>query len=628
MLFVGPIFHRELAITPRRPRLYLYRSVYAAALLILMSTAWLVLAGAQIIRNVGDMARFGTIMFQILAPLQLALMTFFAAMSSASAVAQEKDRRTLILLLMTRMTNSELVVGKLFASLLNVFVMVMTALPIFLLAVLFGGISFSQVARVFAVTMTTALAAGSLGAVLAFWREKTFQTLALTALIICFWLGFWEVVASGVFGEQWMGLSCRTLAKGFSPLQAILAAARPFLQRDPALGSLTSGVYLYLITSLTITLLLCVVAVLRVRIWNPSRELRVKAPVEDDEKGESIFGVEHDQALVAAGASATGLLTAESEQARAGHVDSQLRASTTSVDTREVWDNPILWRELRTWAYGRKIIFIRVAYLILVAMAAAALHYALQPDSMLSNASATLIPAGAKPLAPLFLVSLVIINALAVTSVTTERDGQSLDLLLATDLSPHEFVFGKLGGIFSVAGLMVIAPLVLTVYLWFRGGMSTENLVFTLVGLIVMDVFVSMLGVHCGMRYSNSRSAIAVSLGTVFFLFLGVVTSMIMMVSFSSSFEVQMAPFLAFIIGGGVGLYVALGARNPSKAIALSSVVVPFFTFYAITSFLMGKNLSVFFVTVAIYGFTTAAMLIPALSEFDFDLGKSRTPEE
>ena len=101
-----------------------------------------------------------------------------------------------------------------------------------------------------------------------------------------------------------------------------------------------------------------------------------------------------------------------------------------------------------------------------------------------------------------------------------------------------------------------------------------------------------------------------------------------MMISFSSSFEVQMAPFLAFIVGGGVGLYVALGARNPSKAIALSSVVVPFFTFFAITSFLMGRNLSVFFVTVAIYGFTTAAMLIPALSEFDFDLGKSRTPGE
>jgi ABC-type Na+ efflux pump permease subunit len=75
-----------------------------------------VLAGTQIIRTVGDMARFGSILFLILAPLQLALMTFLAAMRSASAVAQEKDKKTILLLLMTRLSNHELVLGKLFAS--------------------------------------------------------------------------------------------------------------------------------------------------------------------------------------------------------------------------------------------------------------------------------------------------------------------------------------------------------------------------------------------------------------------------------------------------------------------------------------------------------------------------------
>ena len=189
-MFIGPVFHRELAITPRRPRLYVLRAIYATAILILMSTAWMVLAGTQDIRCVGDMARFGTILFQIIAPLQLALVIFIAAMASASAVAQEKDKRTLILLLMTRMSNSELVVGRLLASLLNVFVMILSALPILMLAVLFGGVSFAQVARVVLVTLATALASGSLGSLLAFWREKTFQTLALAALILCFWLGF------------------------------------------------------------------------------------------------------------------------------------------------------------------------------------------------------------------------------------------------------------------------------------------------------------------------------------------------------------------------------------------------------------------------------------------------------
>ena len=132
--------------TPRRPRLYVYRSVYAIGLFVLMCTAWLLLAGTQVVRNVSDMAQFGSLLFQILSILQLLLTVFFAALTSAASVAQEKDRRTLILLLITRLTNSELVLGKLLASLLNVLVMLATALPIFMLISLFGGVSFAQLA--------------------------------------------------------------------------------------------------------------------------------------------------------------------------------------------------------------------------------------------------------------------------------------------------------------------------------------------------------------------------------------------------------------------------------------------------------------------------------------------------
>ena len=84
----------------------------------------------RIIRSAGDMAKFGSILFLILAPLQLALMAFLAAMRSASSVSQEKDKKTILLLLMTRLSNHELVLGKLLASLLDVLVMLATALAV------------------------------------------------------------------------------------------------------------------------------------------------------------------------------------------------------------------------------------------------------------------------------------------------------------------------------------------------------------------------------------------------------------------------------------------------------------------------------------------------------------------
>ena len=67
-----------------------------------------------------------------------------------------------------------------------------------------------------------------------------------------------------------------------------------------------------------------------------------------------------------------------------------------------------------------------------------------------------------------------------------------------------------------------------------------------------------MLGVHAGMSYFNSRTAIGVSLGTIFFLFLGIATCIRIMIAFSGDFNLQLQPFIAFMLGGGTGLYVAL----------------------------------------------------------------------
>ena len=239
-----------------------------------------------------------------------------------------------------------------------------------------------------------------------------------------------------------------------------------------------------------------------------------------------------------------------------------------------------------------------------------------------------MVPAATQALAPFFLVSLVIINALAVNSITNERDGQALDLLLVTDLSPREFVTGKLAGVLWITKEMVVLPLALCGYLYWRGELGLENLVYLSAGLLVMDVFVSMLGVHSGLTYANSRTAISVSLGAVS-LFVGVVTCIVMMVSFSGSFQTQLTPFLAFIMGGSIGLYVALGSRNPSSAIFWASLLLPVATFFAIVSFVLrDRELTVFLVIAATYGFTTAAILIPAISEFDIAMGRTKAAEE
>src|SRR5438093_5883471 len=98
---LGPIFVREWLTLPRRARHYVSRTLYLGLLWVLALTAWQATVGWEQAATLGDTARFGLLLFHVLPYVQLVLLMFFAALSAASTIAQEKDRRTFILLLVT-----------------------------------------------------------------------------------------------------------------------------------------------------------------------------------------------------------------------------------------------------------------------------------------------------------------------------------------------------------------------------------------------------------------------------------------------------------------------------------------------------------------------------------------------
>lgn len=601
-MFIGPVFTREATTAPRAARFYAIPVIAVGALLCLLWTYWQIVTGNRPLQTASRSADFGSDVFSLLAPLEMAVATLMAALLTAAAVAQEKDRKTLLLLLLTRLTNSELVLGRLLASLLVVLMVVAASAPFFFILVLLGGISYGQVARVLAVTVMSALAAGSLGSVLALWRDKTFQALALTMMVLMLWLVAWEGVASEMVGAQLFGVDATLLATAMSPWRAVLAAAESDLfataPGNPTLwGWPPVGVFL-LAAGLGIVLLNGV-AIAMVRVWNPSRETRSE---QREDESRAIWS--QPQA---------GEASADAARAEAHRAPGKLR---------EVWDNPILWREICTGAYGKKILLIRVAYLVVVALSAAALYSQFSAQDALAQLGAS-IPPAAQSLAPLMALSVVLVNALAVTSLTSERDSRALDLLLVTDLTPKEMIFGKLGGVLYNTKEMLLLPLLLAGYVWYRGYSTTESLVFLVIGYLVMQLFAAVLGLHCGMTYLNSRQAAGVSIGVVLYLFIGVLVCMRMMVAAGDNFNSQLTTFMGFIAGGGLALYAALGWRLDSNAIKLASFAAPAATFFIITSFLERQYGSVFLVTVLAYGFATAAMLVPAVAEFDVATGRT-----
>jgi ABC-type transport system involved in multi-copper enzyme maturation permease subunit len=608
---LGPIFQRELATLPRRPKHFVARVVFLVMLFAIICTTWLLLAGVQPVQNAGDLARFGVLIFQLLAPFQMMVLLFMAALAGCSAVNYEKDRQTLTLLLMTSLSDSQVVLGKIGAGLLWTMNAFLSTAPIVFLMPLLGGVSVDQALACVLVTAFTLVASCSLGATISFWREKTFQSIAVTVLIIALWLAFGELIAAG-----WLPGVAPSIAAVISPLRSVWDISQPIPQSSVITIPYSSGnATLACLFMAWLALALILISIRQLRVWNPSRERRnVVAEWETDP-------LANDKARSLEPATTTNESTSGERVVKAWK----------SREPRTMWNNPILWREMCTWAYGRKVLLIRIAYLLFAALISVGLQQSLGTGAPLSNSSfeEQLVPTTVSLLAPCFVLSLIMINALSVNSITNERDGGSLDLLLVTEITPASFLFGKIAGVLYVAKEMVVVPILLCIGLWLGGGLTLENLIFTCISLLVMDIFVAMLGIHCGMIYHQSRMAIGTSLGTVFFLFLGVATCMLIMLMFRGSFGRQLAPFLMIILGGGTGLYVALGNRNPSPAITVTAFLLPFLTFFAITSFILrDQELTVFSTITISYGFATAAMLIPALSEFEFAFGRASIPEE
>jgi ABC-2 family transporter protein len=646
---LGPIFTREWLTVPRRASHYIIRSAYLGTLWVLGVTAWQATVGWSRTPTLGDTSRFGLLLFQVLTLVQLVLLLFFAALSAASAVMQEKDRRTFVLLLLTDLRRHEIVVGKLLGSLLPIAFLLAGMVPVLALLILLGGVSLAQVGQMFLVLAATTLAAGSLGNLVALWRDRTFQVLALTVLFLVLYLclvhslpalAAFALLALAVWGAQvlWQVLGPKTPARpvivGAAGLVGVGAAAglgvylqssgwfqavapvleswldpvrawQTVLETVPGTGPAFVPAYGFAAAMLLASLLLNVWGIVRLRAWNPSGEPVMQREQPDD--------------------------AAEEEKDRA-------RAHAAPGAVRQVWANPILWREIRTRAYGRRPLLVKLAYGLVVAMVC---FYAL---SWLRNPAERPAYAAAQGLVPVAVLSLLLVSAQAVTAITSERDTGALDLLLVTDLTPKEFIFGKLGGILYNSALYLLPPLILAGYYGYRCLLATpprghpellayrngEALVCVWGVGLVLFAFAVVLGVHVALRTQVSRMAIINTLGTIFFLSVGTGVC-IYLIWINGRFEYQWFSFIFFIAAGIGGLWWVLSGDRPSAALTLASWMCPLAVFYSVVNILVARPgseesadpLMPFVVMTAAFGFTVAAMLVPLVSEFDVALGRT-----
>jgi ABC-type transport system involved in multi-copper enzyme maturation permease subunit len=569
------LFTRDALTSPRRPRFFVLRAGYAASFFVLLWTTWQAVIGFDRDPTLGETARLNRIAFELFSYTQLAVVLFGGALIGASSIAIEKDRRTFILLLVTRLSDAEIVLGKFASALLQIGSVFLASVPVYFLLSLFGGVSYSQVGQVLVTIAGAGVVSVGLGCLMAVWRDKTFQAVALTILGITLSLLAVEVLVTLFGAKTWRGESVESWLAAVSPIRSIAAA----MLYDPSqIHAIVPGP-LYAILGIVTAMIYLAMAIVGLRVWNP--------------RGETIEPRESE-------ASSTGASLAR-----------------TRTATRAVWSNPVLWREIQTRAYGARPVLIKLAYLVIVGILLARL-FSIDPAARNQSPLFML----AQSMVPVMVISLILINAQALASVTSERDLKSIDLLLVTDVTAVEFIVGKLMGVAYNAKEMFAGPIVMLVLSMIMGWSPIPQTVFTVIVFLVLAVFVSVLGLHSGLRHETSRAGIVHSLGTVFLLFVGIFVCLYLIV-ISGRFEAQWASFVLFIILGSMGLWISLSANAPSSAITLTASLAPVATFYCILAIVVGDRFAPFAVATSVYSFAIASLLVPMLAEFDVATGRT-----
>ncbi len=121
------------------------------------------------------------------------------------------------------------------------------------------------------------------------------------------------------------------------------------------------------------------------------------------------------------------------------------------------------------------------------------------------------------------ILLMFIVPSLTATSICSEREKQTLDILLSTRLTPLQIIFGKL----SASSLKVIMLVICTIPLYaicgLIGGVKLSNILILTGSFIINTIFVGAIGVFISAYSKTSKAATALTYALVLFIFVGTI---------------------------------------------------------------------------------------------------------
>ena len=395
---LGPVFAYEWLTRSRRWQAYALRGLFVVALLLGL---WLVWRSAMLSATLTprqQLVQAGEAFFYTMTIVQLSLVLLAAPAATAGAICLDKARGTLAHVMVTDLSDREVVLGKLAARLVPVLNLIACALPVAALGTLLGGIDPMALTGAFLIAVGVACLGCSLALALSVWMTKAHEV-----MIVVF--GLWSawLMALPSWMMYWFGPRAPAWLEVSNPFWLSLA---PYT--NPRTTSMVEPIG-FLLTCLVVSAGLAALSVGRLRPVYLHQANRVPKPVKDSRA--------------------------------AGWFRGQIRWwPGPSLDK-----NPVLWRE---WHRNRPSKVVRVVWGAYIAITTA-ISLKIMADYWSSPGP----PGPGREMGSLFnafqiTIGLLLVAASAGTVLSEERVRGSLDVLLSTPLATRSIVWGKWWGAF------------------------------------------------------------------------------------------------------------------------------------------------------------------------------------
>lgn len=184
---INPVLLKELRVKMRGWKAPALIAIYNLILFLL----------TMLFLKVYMLGRYGSIdpravfyTYAFMASAQFGLITLISPALTAGAISGEREKQTLDILLSTTLNHHSIILGKLFASLSHIILLVLSSIPVFSIIFLFGGIGVLELLQTFVFYVVLSITLGSIGLFFStFVKKSTASNVLSYAVIIFLYIG-------------------------------------------------------------------------------------------------------------------------------------------------------------------------------------------------------------------------------------------------------------------------------------------------------------------------------------------------------------------------------------------------------------------------------------------------------